>query len=292
MVYSAYLNWRALMSIFYQSRTGRVWFHLSENHSFDSHLHRQVELLIVLEGGLAATIDYREYQVSAGEGIIIFPNRLHSFFTPENSRILICIFDSSFCHDFRKFFQSGIPENPHFILKDFSCHSQLALQELLKLTSQFDLSQQLPEHVISYAQGYLTLLLTDIFSGLSLSAEREYSDPELEQQLLLYIDRHYTDNLTLEHLAREFGVSPFRISRIFSAKLQTSFPHYVNSRRLEYAKELLANSGLSVTRIALDAGFGSARTFFREFKRAFCVSPGEFRRGSNAPAPAESPPRS
>ena len=60
----------------------------------------------------------------------------------------------------------------------------------------------------------------------------------------------------------------------------------------EYAKELLSNSGLSVTRIALDAGFGSARSFFREFRRAFHVSPGEYRHDDTIPEPEEFPHRS
>lgn len=277
------------MSIFYQSRAERIWLHTSENHSFEPHLHRQVELLVVLEGSLTAKVDHREYTVAADEGLLVFPNRLHSFSTPEGSRTLICIFDSSFCHDFRRFFQSSAPDTPHFTLRDFSAHSRLALRELLSLTSQFDLSLRIPEDVASYARGYLTLLLTDFFKEIPVTSEAKYSDPQLEQQLLLYIDSHYTENLSLEQLAREFGVSPFRVSRIFSSKLHSSFPLYVNSRRLEYAKELLANSSLTVTRIALDAGFGSTRTFFREFGRAFHVSPGEFRRLSHAPESAKSP---
>lgn len=280
------------MSIFYQSRNERVWFHISENRSFAPHLHRQVELLLALEGSFTATIDHDTYLVSQGEGVIVFPNRLHSFDTPESSRILICIFDSSFCHDYRKSFHDGIPDDPRFLFRAFSSHSSLALREILKLTEEFDQNLQIPENIVSYAGGYLTLLLTDIFTGLSISAEREYSDPELEQQLLLYVDSHCTDHLSLEQLAREFGVSSFRISRIFSAKLHISLPRYVNSRRLEYAKELLSNSGLSVTRIALDAGFGSARSFFREFRRAFHVSPGEYRHDDTVPEPEESPHRS
>lgn len=277
------------MSIFYQSRAERIWLHTSENHSFEPHLHRQAELLVVLEGSLTATVDHREYTVSADEGILVFPNRLHSFSTSEKSRALICIFDSSFCYGFRRFFQNSSPDTPHFPLSSFSAHSRLALRELLSLASQFDLSLRIPDDVASYAQGYLTLLLTDFFREIPVTSEVKYSDPQLEQQLLLYIDSHYTENLSLEQLAREFGVSPFRVSRIFSSKLHSSFPLYVNSRRLEYAKELLANSSLSVTRIALDTGFGSTRTFFREFRRAFQVSPGEFRRQSHAPESAKSP---
>lgn len=270
------------MSIFYQNRGERVWFHLSENHSFALHLHKQVELLVVLEGSITADIDCKEYQISAGEGVLVFPNRLHSYSTPENSRSLICIFDSGFCPDFQKLFQSVIPVSPQFPLKALSAHGNLALQGLQKLTGEYDLSQNLPKAVTSYTQGYLTLLLTDLFSVLSLMPEPQYSDSELEQQLLSYIDSHYTDALTLELLSRQLGVNPSRISRIFSRKLHTSLPRYVTSRRLEYAKKQLTTTSLSVTRIALDAGFGSARTFFREFRRACGISPGEYRRGGSA----------
>lgn len=270
------------MSVFYQSRGERVWFHLSDNHGFAPHLHRQAELLLVLEGSVTADVDCREYRIDAGEGVLVFPNRLHGFSTPESSRSLICIFDSGFCPDFQKLFQSGIPVPPCFPPESLSAHGSLALRELLKLAAEFDLSQRLPKTAVSYAQGYLTLLLTDIFAALSLAPESGYSDPGLEQQLLLYIDSHYTEDLTLELLSRRFGVSPFRISRIFSERLHSSLPHYINSRRLEYAKDLLTNTGLSVTRIALDSGFGSTRTFFREFKRACGVSPGEYRRGDSA----------
>lgn len=279
------------MSIFYQNRAERIWFHISENHSFAPHLHRQVELLVVLEGELTASVDCSDYRLSSGDGIIVFPNRLHSFSTPGHSRILICIFDSSFCHDFRERFRSGIPSDPHFSFRSLSAHSELALNALLSLNSEFDNSPRIPEKATGFTQGYLALLLTDIFSVLSLAPESKYSDTELEQQLLLYIDDHYTDDLTLELLSRQFGVNPFRVSRIFSSKLHTSFPHYVNSRRLEHAKDLLLNSSLAVTRIALDTGFGSSRTFFREFKRSYGISPGEYRR-SSAPEFREFPPRS
>lgn len=277
------------MSIFYQNRKEHVWFHLSKDHSFAPHLHRQVELIIVLDGALTATTDCKSYVLEAGDGILIFPNRLHSFVTDTSSRILICIFEEDFCYEFGKLFRTKLPEDPHFTFSMLSRHSELALQGLFALTSEFDLSKRIPAREEHYAKGYLTLLLSDLFTQFTLVTASSSGDSDLEQQLLLYIDTHFTEELTLELLARRFGVSPFQISRIFSSKLHMSLPRYVNSRRLEYAKNLLTHSGLSVTQIALDTGFGSARTFFREFQRSTGVSPGEFRR---RPVPVESPPLS
>lgn len=265
------------MSIFYQSRSERIRFFLSEDNTYKPHIHRQAELILMLRGSLTVTVEKQEYPLREGDGILIFPNQLHSLKTDESSRILLCIFDSDFCHSFRRFFLDNAAE-PVFSMSGLSSHSHIAIKGLISLTDEFPRGTAIPENVILRSQGYLTLLLTDIFNSLALRHTEEHSDLELEQQLLLYIDSHYTENLSLEYLAREFGVSPFRLSRIFSHRLYTSFPQYVNSRRLEYAADLLSDTSRTITGIALDAGFGSTRTFFREFAKRYGVTPGEYRR--------------
>lgn len=276
------------MSIFYQSRSEHIRFYTSDNNTYASHLHRQAELIVVLEGALSVTVEQQEYPLTVGDGVLVFPNRLHSLRTEGKSRILLCIFDSDFCHGFRHLFYDNV-SRPVFCMESLSCHSHTAVEGLIHLTREFQRGAAIPENVILRSQGYLTLLLTDVFDTLALHKPAEYTDLELEQQLLLYIDSHYTEDLNLELLSREFGVSPFRLSRIFSRRLYTTFPQYVNSRRLEYAADLLTDTSLSVTRIALDAGFGSTRTFFREFGKRYGVTPGEYRRLRTAPA--ESLPR-
>lgn len=274
------------MSIFYQERSEPVWLHISNDPNFAPHLHRQVELVFVLEGQLLATVNGKDFCLHQEEGILIFPNRLHAFSTPAKSRILICIFEETFCPDYRAWFQKSEPENPSFSLSELSAHSRTALGEILSLTADFDLNRKIPFQPRSYAKAYLSLLLTDfsvLFSkeASSGSASRVSPDLALEQQLLLYIESHYTENISLKLLAHTFGISTFQISRIFSSRLHTSLPRYINAKRLEHAKDLLAHSGQSVTQIALDAGFGSTRTFFREFHHAFGISPGEYRHSGN-----------
>lgn len=271
------------MSIFYQSRSESIRFYTSENNTYDFHLHRQAELIVVLEGALSVTVGQTEYLLSAGDGVLVFPNLLHRLKTESKSRILLCIFDIDFCHSFRQLFRDSVTE-PVFCLESLSRHSRTAVDGMLLLTQEFQRGAAIPEEVTLHCQGYLTLLLTDIFNTLTLHTQTGYTDLELEQQLLLYIDSHYTENLSLELLAKEFGVSPFRLSRIFSGRLYTSFPQYVNSRRLEYAADLLKDTAFSVTRIALDAGFGSTRSFFREFRKRYGTTPGEYRQFQTAPS--------
>lgn len=266
------------MSIFYQNRAEQFLFYLSENNTFATHLHKQVEILVVIEGQLHFTVDHNTYQLSQGEGAIVFPNQLHSLETKGQSQILLCIFDADFCHSYRKHFQNRLPSDNVFNRLQISCHNQTAVNGLVQLTQDFQKGTPIPKNILALADGYLTLLLADIFAQVQLETKTIANDLELEQQLLIYLDSHYTEDLSLESLSKEFGVSRFVLSRLFTDKLHTTFPSYVNSKRLELAKDLLFSTDLSITQIALDAGFGSSRTFFREFRQAFHVTPGEYRK--------------
>lgn len=273
------------MSIFYQNSRERLRLYTSRNNTFASHLHKQVELIIVLEGSLTVTADSKPHKLSKGQGIIVFPNRLHSLYTDATtgSHVLLCIFEPDFCPHYRKYFQSYIPDRNNFELNDLSPHSRLAAEQLLALTETFDRKAAIPPYTSSLAEGYLSLLLADLFTPSSanpfhLQHQNGGDDLELEQRVLIYLDEHFTEELSLEHLSKEFGISRFRLSRLFSEKLQTGFPSYVTSKRLEYARELLSTTDESVTNIALDAGFGSSRSFFREFKNAYRLTPNEYRK--------------
>lgn len=266
------------MSIFYQNSPERLRLYTSENNTFATHLHKQIELLVVLEGNLTLTVDHTPLTLYEGMHAVIFPNQLHSLETVENSKILLCIFDVDFCHSYRKYFQNNLPAPKQFSTQILSVHSKTAVDGLLLLTDSFPRGTTIPSSIVALAEGYLTLLLADFFSQIELIPRTISEDLELEQKLLIYLETHYTEDLSLEILSKEFGVSRFTLSRLFADKLHTTFPYYVNSKRLEYACNLLLSTDLSVTQIALDSGFGSSRTFFREFQEAYHTTPREYRK--------------
>lgn len=266
------------MSIVYQNRPERIRLFLSDNNSFTLHLHRQAELLIVLSGELELIADHNCHLLQTGQGALIFPNQLHSLCTVHKSQILLCIFEADVCTGYRKPFQDKRPVHNSILLSELSAHAHTALDGLLCLAQSFPREGTVPTDLSGFCEGYLMLFLTDFFARQPLENRKISEDLELEQRLLIYLDTHFTEELSLEILSREFGISRFQLSRIFSDRLHTSFPYYVNSRRIEYARNQLLNSNNSVTQIALDAGFGSTRTFFREFRQIYHVSPGEYRR--------------
>ena len=266
------------MSIFYQTHAEHLRLYISENNTFAPHLHRQIELLAVLEGTINLTVDHSLHTLTQGMYAVIFPNQLHSLETVSESKILLCIFDADYCHSYRKIFQNNAPVSNVLSQHELSSHSAIAREGLLQLTTTFSRGERIPPATLALAEGYLTLFLADFFSKVDTVPRSVSEDLILEQRLLIYLESHFTENLSLEFLAKEYGVSRFTLSRLFTDKLHTTFTNYVNSKRLDYACNLLLTTDLSVTQIALDAGFGSSRTFFREFSRTYHTTPREYRK--------------
>lgn len=93
-----------------------------------------------------------------------------------------------------------------------------------------------------------------------------------------YLDEHYQDNIQVENLAEQFNLSKFHFSRIFKKEAGTSPHQYLINRRLLTAKQLLANTSLSVEAIGMDCGFSSTCHFIRAFKKAMDITPKQFRK--------------
>lgn len=93
-----------------------------------------------------------------------------------------------------------------------------------------------------------------------------------------YIDQHYAEPLRLESVAGVAGISPVYFSKLFKQREHTTFEDYVGRLRIERAKQLLTNTGLSVTGVAQQSGFNSPQYFCRVFRSATGRTPLSYRR--------------
>jgi AraC family transcriptional regulator of adaptative response / DNA-3-methyladenine glycosylase II len=83
---------------------------------------------------------------------------------------------------------------------------------------------------------------------------------------------------SLDELATQLGVTARHLRRALEAKLGVSPVELAQSRRLALAKQLLQDTGLSLTEIAFAAGFGSVRRFNAVFADKMGSAPSELRR--------------
>lgn len=83
--------------------------------------------------------------------------------------------------------------------------------------------------------------------------------------------------LTINDVARALGTNRTYLSEYLKNSLETNFFNYVNSFRVEFAKELLYNTNSKLEEIAMLSGFGSLSTFQRAFDKTYHCTPNEYR---------------
>lgn len=91
------------------------------------------------------------------------------------------------------------------------------------------------------------------------------------------------EGLGVARLAQRLGVSDRHLRRIFEAALGVSPLQYLQTRRLLMAKQLLTDTAMPVTQVALASGFGSVRRFNAAFAGHYGLNPTQLRRAGAAP---------
>ncbi|HET8644472.1 MAG TPA: AraC family transcriptional regulator [Vicinamibacteria bacterium] len=87
----------------------------------------------------------------------------------------------------------------------------------------------------------------------------------------------FAEPLTLEALARETGLSRFRLCRAFRAAFGTTLHAYREQLRLRAALDALGEGCRDLTALALDLGYSSHSHFTAAFGKAFAVTPSQAR---------------
>ncbi|MDP3605502.1 MAG: DNA-3-methyladenine glycosylase 2 family protein, partial [Polaromonas sp.] len=88
---------------------------------------------------------------------------------------------------------------------------------------------------------------------------------------------------SVELLATKLGVSDRHVRRIFETQFGVSPMQYLQTRRLLTAKQLLADTALPITQIALISGYASVRRFNAAFVGHYGLNPTQLRRQGSAP---------
>lgn len=97
------------------------------------------------------------------------------------------------------------------------------------------------------------------------------------EAICAFIRDNFTQELERSELAKAAGLNPDTLSRLFNAHTGVSLSDYICSVRIDEAKRRLIATDETVTRICIDTGFDSIRTFNRVFKKDAGMSPVEFR---------------
>jgi len=96
-------------------------------------------------------------------------------------------------------------------------------------------------------------------------------------EIVRYVNDNFSEELTVEKLAERAFLSRSHFCRQFKKVTGFSPIEYIHSMRLRSAENLLENSDLSITEIALQSGFSGSNYFGNLFRRYRGMSPRAWR---------------
>ncbi|MGM9552325.1 MAG: helix-turn-helix domain-containing protein [Clostridia bacterium] len=100
----------------------------------------------------------------------------------------------------------------------------------------------------------------------------------LGSEICKWIEKHFSENINVTSIAREFGYSPDYISAKVRDKTGKSAKSYITFCRIASAKQILLCSHLPIDEVARQCGFTDSKAFFKIFKKHEGVTPTQYRK--------------
>ena len=128
--------------------------------------------------------------------------------------------------------------------------------------------------------GHLLLLIHRIIRRTEKSPETAsyQAHSRAVSDIRQYIDTHYSEELAVDNIAREFLMSRTMLYNLFKEVMHMSVSDYLTHVRITQAKALLINTDYSVEIISQMAGYGNISSFSRVFKARTGVTPLQYRK--------------
>ena len=102
------------------------------------------------------------------------------------------------------------------------------------------------------------------------------------QQAQKYILQHLDQNLSREEIAKNVYVSCGYLGRLFKKELHMNMSEYIFSERMKVAQQMLEQTDLYITTIAMNVGYSNFPYFSTQFKQYSGCSPMEYRKRSRS----------
>lgn len=109
------------------------------------------------------------------------------------------------------------------------------------------------------------------------SCSRADNSEILIKKAVQYINDNYEKKIALEEIAGYVGISKYYFSVLFKKEKDITFSSYLNSVRIEKAKQLLKNPQITISDVVYEVGFNDAQYFSKTFKKYVGMTVTEYR---------------
>lgn len=248
---------------FFEKKDTELFVYEYKNFGFPVHLHPSLEVVWARRGDIILCVDGTSHILREGQIGVVFPGKVHSYEYAGDGEGSIFLLSPSLLGSWRGFTEGKEPCD--CIVKEIDADAFFALERLRRCMGE-SLNRQ---------KAYSRLFLCLLFEKLALREVTEKTD--LLPLVVDYMERNFTQKLSLENVAASVYISKYTLSRLFNTQLRSSFNTYLNSLRVRNAMELM-EKGKSISESAYESGFENLRTFNRAFKAIIGKCPGEWKK--------------
>lgn len=262
----------------------------TRNKNSDAYRHHDyVELAFILSGEGKYRLDDRIYPVQEGDLIVINPGVRHqAIFCPEaevpTTEFFVGFSDIRITGCQTNFMPC--PEGKHIL------HTEGELrQRLMKICASMEAENAVRRQgryfmLKSYLIQILLLVIREQCEPMERPKGRAFESANKKyvvEQILSYVEEHYSEKISLDQIAENMYLSPYYVSRIFKSETGSAPIRHLINIRLEKARELLEGGYQgSIQEVAARVGYDDAYHFSRLFKKRYGISPSQARRNAGA----------
>ena len=252
------------------------------------HSHDFCELVIITRGSAMHWLEGKEFPVTAGDVFLLQGQQRHYFSNREELDLINIMYADP---------AIGLPENELRRMPGYC--ALFILEPTYRQTHRFASRLHLKRLPLAHAEQLAAQLeheLTDQQPGVEAAARAKLTE------LIVYLSRAYTQSETTEaHALLRVGnvigalennfsqqwkvedllpiahMSRSNLMRVFRKATGQTPIEYLVRLRIQRAMELLRNTDLPITEIAMEVGFNDSNYFTRQFRKALQISPRAYR---------------
>jgi len=259
------------------------YFHLRdcEGQELDFHYHEFDKLVILISGNVIYSVEHEDYQLKPWDILLVPHHTIHKATidrTEPYDRIII-YFNRIYVRslitsvDIMKCFEEAQKQNKHLLHAEGNVY-----EKMLSIIEEYEAITDMDEFG---AEGYKDTLIFQLLiqvGRLHFASGKKsivkYDDKI--QDALSYIYDHLEEELTVDDIADYVHLSRSYFMHLFKEETgMTVHGSLVQKRLLSAAGKI--RKGVPVNVAAMESGFSDYSTFYRSFKNAFGINPGEIK---------------
>lgn len=243
-----------------------------------AHWHNEFEIIYISRGFGTFKVENLTYTVKQGNLLIINPQELHSAFcdNEEGCDYYAFVFNMNYLSADKKDICQKRYINPLLsgkrkIINYISGNKEWEIECIEIVKKIINASSKKNEYYELYIKGCLYQMMNVIYINNSIKeVQKNFSkgseNIESTKKVMEYINKNYSNEISINDLAKIANLSKYHFIRTFGATTGVSPIKYINMVRINEAANLLQSGYSNITEVANKCGFDNVSYFIKTFK--------------------------